>query len=281
MAFLLPPLVIVVLLAVIRWLVLFALDKKPTPRWLVVLPLWWSTPLLAAQSRRLKLIPLVAEVVVAYLCIVGLSMLATTSLGLSTGNRFYTITGIAEGSAAEGLLREGDIITHVGGKQIYVTANGPSIFELLQTSKAMKMQVLRDDKPTIVIVQPRLNPERQEYLIGVRLSFQPEIEQGLNVQRSLKLPFTALKAKIEQVRDVVAKTTQPTTKTLSGPVGIVRVTTQLAADGFHAKVFRGLLFAGLALWILLTGNLLALLLPPWPIKRHNQAHRGVQGPFSG
>lgn len=252
----LPLLAAVLLLSILRWFAQPLLGGRLKSIWHALLPLWWAFPSLREQGRRRRVLILLAEATCAYAITCILVLVVNATVGVESDTAYASVDDVLPGSAAHGVLRAGDVITRVAGEDAAIHRDGipMPLSEHLQSPRPTELRVLRQGRALDLSIEPRLDPESQQYRIGITIARRTETITTLDVSHAASFPIKVAVIQLEAFYE----TLQPHEVTFSGPVGIATVMPE--AEDRRRDMQRGLWTTALAALLLLFCNLLLALL---------------------
>lgn len=221
-----------------------------------------------AQSGWVKSAVLTAGVGMNYLLGLLLIMVVFWGVGVPKVNQVAVIKEVSPGSpAADAGLEEGDVILKVAGQpvedagQIVRLVNehpGRKInFTLRERKPPAASDKLRPDEETgwrEVTLVPRKNPPQGEGAVGITFTVVPEVSYhrvswwrvpALATVESLRLVRLMVDGIGRILGDLITQGILP--KDIAGPVGIAKITGEVAREGFYQLLqFAALLSINLA-----------------------------------
>lgn len=229
-----------------------------------------------AQNGWVKSIVLTAGVLMNYLLGLVLIMVVFWSLGVPKVENVLEIQEVVPNSpAAQAGLKTGDVILRVAGQSI---EDSEQVIQVINKHKGQEItftferrEVEKPEQPNIdpipgldqqVTLIPREDPPEGQGAVGISFSVVPRVKYqkiawwkvpGLAVEESMHLVGLMVTGIGQILRDLITQGIIP--EDIAGPVGIAKITGQVAREGFY----RLLQFAAL-----LSINLAVINLLPFP-----------------
>ena len=173
------------------------------------------------------------------------------------------LSGVTPGYSAEAAgIREGDVITRMGAKNIHF-AREMSIYLKLHSGEDVNVTYERDGQEYQTVLTPMVDPETGEYRIGIQYSIQNE---KLSPIKTLQYSFYEMEYQVWMVLSSLRMLIQGkfSLNDMAGPVGIVKV----VGDTYSESVQSGGAYAAfvnmLNIIVLLSANLCVMNLLPIP-----------------